>query len=445
VHRSDRSPRSICAIALSSIWIACSSNGTTANPSTPNAGEGGAGATPAAGGASGTLSAGGPAAASGGALGGSATTGGSTAAGGTDSAMGGAQTGGGTGGDASAQGGAMTSGGSPSTAGGPTNTVMGYTCPNVPKPVCNSASPTSYVKLTGSTGVHDPEITADANCNFYVFATGSEYPSKKSTDLVAWTNYSANGPAPTVAAGNQGIWAADAHYVNGKIWDYYSIWRGSIPTAQIGLLTNESLDPSSPNYKWNDEGLVVDEANGGGNNVNVIDPDLFVDEDGSFWLIYGSFNNGVRLIALNPDTGLPKTNPVQPTVITDHLGEGSSLMKNHGYYYVAVSRGKCCSGTSSSYEVIYARSKSITGPYLTKSGQSFATSAYTDSTDALMPVGFEGDTGGQGGQAFFRVNGQWYIVYHAYVAGAAPALLVVRPIYFDSSDWMTFDCTKAAN
>lgn len=48
-------------------------------------------------------------------------------------------------------------------------------------------------------------------------------------------------------------------------------------------------------------------------------------------------------------------------------------------------------------------------------------------------------------RAFFRVNNQWYIVYHASVAGASPALLVVRPVYFDSSDWMTFDCTKAAN
>jgi beta-xylosidase len=130
--------------------------------------------------------------------------------------------------------------------------------------------------------------------------------------------------------------------------------------------------------------------------------------------------------------------------ITDHLGEGSSLVRNGNYYYVMVSRGKCCSGTSSSYEVVYARSTSVTGPYTTKSGKSFSTSSYTDSTDALMPVGFEGDVGGQGGSHIFRVNGQWYIDYHAYDGKASPATFVVRPLYFDAAGWPTFDCTAAA-
>ena len=217
------------------------------------------------------------------------------------------------------------------------------------------------------------------------------------------------------------------------------------------MVTNKTLSTTSADYKWIDGGSIVNRSNGGNQglpgktNVNIIDPNLFIDDDGSWWLIYGSFNDGVRLIPLDNTTGRPKDNPLKPVAITDHLGEGSSLVRNGNYYYVMVSRGKCCSGTSSSYEVVYARSTSVTGPYTTKSGKSFSTSSYTDSTDALMPVGFEGDVGGQGGSHIFRVNGQWYIDYHAYDGKASPATFVVRPLYFDAAGWPTFDCTAAAS
>ena len=266
---------------------------------------------------------------------------------------------------------------------------------------------------------------------------------------MAWSGYSA--PVSSAAASGAQIWAADATFANGQFFVYFSIWHGAIDTAEIGMVTNKTLVTTSPDYKWIDNGSIVNRSNGGNQgiagktNVNIIDPNLFIDDDGSWWLIYGSFNDGVRLIPLDNTTGKPKDNPLKPVAITDHLGEGSSLIRNGNYYYVMVSRGKCCSGTSSSYEVVYARSTSVTGPYTTKSGKSFSTSSYTDSTDALMPVGFEGDVGGQGGSHIFRVNGQWYIDYHAYDGKASPATFVVRPLYFDAAGWPTFDCTAAAS
>ena len=84
------------------------------------------------------------------------------------------------------------------------------------KPTCNASNPTAYAPLTGSIGTHDPNVTADASCNFYEFATGQIGPQKKSTDLVAWSSTSA--PATSAAASGAQIWAADATFVNGQFF-----------------------------------------------------------------------------------------------------------------------------------------------------------------------------------------------------------------------------------
>src|SRR3954464_7685058 len=145
-----------------------------------------------------------------------------------------------------------------------------------------------------STGAHDPSLVKEGD-TYYVFATADgidttrRVPFQKSADLLHWTNLGTVMQAipewgkSLGLSGTLEVWAPDVHLLNGKYFAYYSIsaW-GDVTHSAIGLMTATSLDPSSPRYGWLDLGLVVGSPEGG-NGVDVIDPDLFVDDDGSWW------------------------------------------------------------------------------------------------------------------------------------------------------------------
>src|SRR5678809_226427 len=82
---------------------------------------------------------------------------------------------------------------------------------------------------------------------------------------------------------------------------YYSA-PGTQPKAAIGLLVGKTLNPESPDYKWEDAGPVV--WSDGVEDSNAIDPGVFRDPtNGTLWLTYGSYFGYIRLVELNPKTG----------------------------------------------------------------------------------------------------------------------------------------------
>jgi arabinan endo-1,5-alpha-L-arabinosidase len=372
---------------------------------------------------------------SGGQLGGAAQSGGSAQGGDTASGAGNGGTGPGIGGAGAASGGASGSAGAAGGGAGPTLGTLACGTP-----WSNPAK--------GDTWAHDPSLTRDGNA-YYLFSTPHPVeppavralvPFKSSLDGVTWTDARSVFSAP-LDWWNDDIpapetWAGDVRKVNGTFYVYYSISAWGNFNSSIGLATNTTLDVTSPDYNWVDRGKVVDFRNGG-TGVNVIDPNLFVEADGSFWLVYGSFRSGIRLVQLDPSTGKL---PAQPDVkvLTNGLGEGSSLLKHGSYYYLVVSIDRCCAALESTYRVVMGRSENIAGPYLTKDGKRLLDGAYT--------VLLAGDTAhpGQGGQSFYEERGQLYMVYHAYTAPSGDPVLNVRPIFFDSSGWPTLDpCASA--
>ena len=57
------------------------------------------------------------------------------------------------------------------------------------------------------------------------------------------------------------LWAPDISFYNGKYQVYYSGPQGSGQNeSAIGLATNTTLDINSPDYKWQDEGLVISQT-----------------------------------------------------------------------------------------------------------------------------------------------------------------------------------------
>ena len=287
----------------------------------------------------------------------------------------------------------------------------------------------------GNQGTADPSMSRQGN-KYYAFGTGGG--SSTTTDFVTWSRAGSLFPSGLPAWTKQYIaspqlWAPDVHLVNGTYYAYYSISAWDNFDSSIGLATSISLDGP-----WTDHGDVVDYKTGG-SGVNVIDPDLFVDDDGTWWLIYGSYKSGLRLIQLDPATGKALGGTPKPTVITTSLGEGSDIIKHNGYYYVFASRGKCCAGLDSTYQVVMGRSKTVTGPYVGMNGEQWTSNKYT-----VFLTG-DGNHPGVGGQSFFRdLNNQLYMVYMAYTAPSGNAILNVRPMWFDAADWPTLDPCKAA-
>jgi len=292
--------------------------------------------------------------------------------------------------------------------------------------------------------VHDPVMIREGD-NYYIFATGRGISVKTSKDMKNWENINAVFPDTTnlpawhrddIPKQRGHLWAPDIHYRDGLFHLYYSVSAWMDFNSSIGYATNKTLDQHSPDYKWIDKGKVIDFRNGG-EGVNVIDPNVFVEKDGSVWLFYGSYKAGLRLVEIDRKTGKLKSEKPGLTILTNSLGEGVFVIRVDDYYYIFASRGRCCSGLESTYQVVMGRSKNLKGPYLNKAGESWVDDKYS----LFMEGNYEEP--GRGHNGFFTEHDTTYIVYHAYTRSANGAsLLNIKPVYMDEEGWPTLTPTK---
>jgi arabinan endo-1,5-alpha-L-arabinosidase len=149
---------------------------------------------------------------------------------------------------------------------------------------------------------------------------------------------------------------------------YYSVSSFGDNTSAIGLVTNRALDPEDPAYEWRDEGLVFQSFEDR-DHYNAIDPALIVDREGRFWMSFGSFWGGIKMIELDAATGKRVAADSPIYALADYPAiEAPFIHYKDGYYYLFVNWGRCCRGLDSTYEIRVGRSASITGPYLDKDG-----------------------------------------------------------------------------
>ena len=141
---------------------------------------------------------------------------------------------------------------------------------------------------------------------------------------------------------------------------------GAQPKAAINMIWSKTLDPDSPDYKWEEGGVVA--SSDGVEDSNAIDPGVFLDpNDGRLWLVYGSYFGYIRLVELDPKTGKRLNPNDQPRNLAINC-EASDMMYHDGWYYLLATHGSCCRGADSGYNIRMGRAKKVTGPFLDGEG-----------------------------------------------------------------------------
>ena len=293
-----------------------------------------------------------------------------------------------------------------------------------------SAEP-EVLELSGDLRVHDPVIIRE-NDTYYIFSTGGGrraggiIPIRCSNDLYNWSlcGYVFEKLPEWCTQeiqGTRGAWAPDISYYNGRYHLYYSVSTFGRNNSAIGLATNVTLDPNSPDYKWIDHGLVV-RSYEGKDDWNAIDGNLVIEDEQNIWLCWGSFWSGIKMRRINPETGKlstkdtklyslasrPRTEEHQTPPVEGAV-EAPFIIRHGRYWYLFVSFDFCCRGAESTYNVVVGRSRKITGPYVDKSGRPMTEGGGTTVIEATTP-----NWRGPGHQAVLQEQSGDYLLFHAY-------------------------------
>ncbi|MBN1377816.1 MAG: arabinan endo-1,5-alpha-L-arabinosidase [Gammaproteobacteria bacterium] len=299
--------------------------------------------------------------------------------------------------------------------------------------------------------IHDPVIGKDGDM-YYLYSTGPGITFYSSKDLIHWVHegrvFPGNpGWALDVAGTFNGhIWAPDILQHNGKFYLYYSVSAFGKNTSAMGVTVNKTLDPDSAEYKWEDQGIVLQSVPNR-DLWNAIDSNVVIDDEGIPWMSFGSFWGGLKLVKLNDDL-ISIAEPQEwysiakreRSVLIDDTDsgpaalEGPFIFKKNGYYYLFLSWDKCCRGKDSTYKIMIGRSKNVTGPYLDKSGKDMAKGGGT-----LLLAGDE-NYYALGHNSAYTFDGKDYLVFHAYeVADNGRQKLKILEMNWDEDKWPVID------
>ena len=294
-------------------------------------------------------------------------------------------------------------------------------------------------RVTGDiTGVHDPGVVKAPNGSYIMISTNNYLEIRTSTDRINWRRvgsvWSSGQPTWTYAytpSNQRGyLWAPDITYRNGQYYLYYSASSFGSNRSAIFLATSPTAMPGT----WTHRGLVIETNTS--SNYNAIDPNLILDERGNWFLSFGSFWSGIKMIRLEPSTGLRHgSDRILHNIASRHVSpyaiEAPYIFRRGNYYYLFVSFDFCCRGTSSTYKTMVGRSTSVTGPYTDRNGTRLLDGGGTEI------LATHGSVYGPGHVAVLQDTDAPVLFYHYYFSNNTPATgkLGINLLRFDGNGW----------
>jgi len=302
--------------------------------------------------------------------------------------------------------------------------------------------------VSGDSFAHDPSTMIKDGDHYYVYYTGQGIQTKWSTNKFFWNTgsevFPGDPPSWTTNAVNNFtgfFWAPDVAYFNGRYNLYYACSEWGTIDSAIGLVTTPSLQ--SP--VWTDQGKVIQsdaigqtDSNTDLTAYNCIDPSILVDTNGTVWMSFGSYSDGILIMQLDPTTGKRRTGPGSiihkvadnGTMFFSNTTEGSCLYQRDGYYYLFLNFGGCCSGVDSTYNIRVGRSTNVFGPFRDKNNVNMTNGGGT------MLLESTGRYIGPGHAAILNENGTNWFTFHYYDGNnSGISKLGIMQLSWTPDDW----------
>ncbi|HHU41353.1 MAG TPA: family 43 glycosylhydrolase [Fermentimonas caenicola] len=251
---------------------------------------------------------------------------------------------------------------------------------------------------------------------YYAYGTGSPDGIEviTSNDLINWNRVDngRNGLAlhKNDSYGEKWFWAPEVYFINGKFYMYYSAEEHmcvATSDSPLGPFVQDIKQPMLPGEK-------------------TIDNTLFIDEDGTPYLFFDRFNDGLNIwvAELEDDLKTIKKETLHPCIhvsqeweeVWPRVNEGAFVIKQNGTYYMTYSAN---SYESQYYGIGCATATDIMGEW----------TKYSHNPLLQIP----GNLYGVGHSSMFKDNdGNWRIVFHAHQSENEihPRNMFISKVYF---------------
>lgn len=361
-----------------------------------------------------------------------------------------------------------------------------------PTPVPEPATLTNPVSAPFADSYADPAVLRGKDGWWYAYATSDPLVSDgefglmhmaRTRDFAEWEYLGTvfdESTRPAWAAEGSFFWAPDVRFVDGEYRLYYTVTDSAAkPGDDPGIGMATAPTPAGP---WTDIGrpvveseelptellrddvtpFEIDETGGAAtaqdqaqvaqeegvstraddgdpappSYAGLIDPSLFVDDDGRVYMYVGGFAGGPQVVELD-ETGTRTVGELQQVAVSDRY-EGSYVLRRGDFYYLMLSAAGCCSAVASGYSVFVGRSESPLGPFVDAEGVPLADSR-AGGTQVLASNGNRWV--GVGHHAVMTdTTGQDWMVYHGIDREdgwlSEPGGINKRPMLVDRMDWI---------